>query len=265
MEEKNSPEGLLVEFRLKDGSEYEGEWQDGYRMHGRGKWTFPDGRYYDGEWAQGVRCGYGVYVFPGGEKYEGEWKDDIRHGMGKYTFASGQIWEGEWVDDKFVGQGTEEQPIIRPPTMEDYKARAEAGDAHAAYAVAALSMREKEFDAVFKYANLSVDLSDGKNHEALNILGLCYRFGEGCEKDLKKSFEYYKLASELGNDEAQFSLGLFYLEGDVAEKDIDKAIYWFEKSAAAGNETVQHYLPYAKAAKEGIENGSIDEIRVVRP
>ena len=137
---------LLVEFTLKDGSVYAGEWQDGYRMHGWGKWTFSDGRYYDGEWVKGARCGYGVFVFPDGEKYEGEWKDNVRHGKGKYTFVSGEIWEGDWVEDKFVGQVAEGKQVKQRSKrlkLKDYKARADAGDHDAAYAVAALSIRKK--------------------------------------------------------------------------------------------------------------------------
>ena len=95
---------LKLEFTLKDGSIYQGGWQDGYRMQGHGKWTYPDGTYYDGEWVKGVRCGYGVFMYPDGENYEGEWKDNVRHGYGKYTYVSGKVWEGEWVDDKFTGR-----------------------------------------------------------------------------------------------------------------------------------------------------------------
>jgi len=107
-DESGKHEGLLtgaaiVEFTHKDGWSYKGDWQDGYKMQGHGRFTEPTGNYYDGEWVKGVRCGHGVYMYTDGENYEGQWKDNIRHGYGKYTFVSGQVWEGEWVDDKFIG------------------------------------------------------------------------------------------------------------------------------------------------------------------
>lgn len=127
---------------------------------------------------------------------------------------------------------------------------ANAGDEQSAYAVAALSLMINDDETAFKYANQSVILSEGKNHEALNILGDCYKFGFACEKDLKKSFEIYQQASELGNDETQFKLGVLYVNGDVVEKDLEKAIYWLSKSAAAGNDMGQYYLERVKMAKE---------------
>ena len=95
-------EDLFLELTLKDGSIYKGDWQDGYKMHGKGRWTFPDGRYYDGEWVKGVRCGYGIFVWPDGENYEGEWRDNVRHGRGKHTSASGRVWDGMWADDEWI-------------------------------------------------------------------------------------------------------------------------------------------------------------------
>ena len=93
---------LIVEFTHKDGWTYKGDWQDGYKMQGQGRFTEPTGNYYDGEWVKGVRCGYGVYMYPDGENYVGQWKDNCRHGYGKYTFVSGKVWEGEWIEDEFI-------------------------------------------------------------------------------------------------------------------------------------------------------------------
>ena len=108
-DESEKYEGLLtgtvmVELAHKDGWTYKGDWQDGYKMHGHGKFTEPNGNYYDGGWVKGVRCGYGVYMYPDGENYEGQWKDNIRHGYGKYTFVSSKAWEGKWIDDEFAGE-----------------------------------------------------------------------------------------------------------------------------------------------------------------
>ena len=138
----------------------------------------------------------------------------------------------------------------RRALLENKKIEADAGDAQAAYAVAALSNMDRDFETAFEYANLSVSLSNGKNHEALNILGDCYKHGFGCEKDAQKAFDSFSQSSELGNDEAQWKLGVMYIDGQVVDKDIDKAIYWLEKSTAAGNDMGQHYFGYAKMANE---------------
>ena len=138
----------------------------------------------------------------------------------------------------------------RKALLENEKLKAIAGDAQAAYAVAALSNMDRDFDTAFEYAKLSVYLSNGKNHEALNILGDCYKHGLGCEKDVKKAFESFNQSAELGNDEAQWKLGVMYIDGRVVEKDLVKAIFWLTKSAEVGNDMGQHYLGAAQAAKE---------------
>jgi hypothetical protein len=55
--------------------------------------------------------------------------------------------------------------------LESNKTKADTGDEQAAYGVAALSLMFKDYDTAFKYANQSVLLSGGQNHESLNILG----------------------------------------------------------------------------------------------
>jgi len=134
--------------------------------------------------------------------------------------------------------------------LENEKIKADAGDANAACGVAAIVGFLKDYDTMYEYANKSIDLSNGQNHEALDILGNCYKGGYGCEKDEKKAFELYLKASELGNDEAQWKLGVYYIRNDVVESDLDKAIYWLSKSAEEGNNMGHHYLNGAKMAKD---------------
>lgn len=40
------------------------------------------------------------------------------------------------------------------------------------------------------------------DEKAQYCLALCYETGDGCEKDEKQAFEWYKKASELGNEDA---------------------------------------------------------------
>ena len=48
------------------------------------------------------------------------------------------------------------------------------------------------------------------NHIALTALGGCYEIGRGVEKNMDKSFEYYKQASEAGNLAATMAMGRVY-------------------------------------------------------
>jgi len=147
----------------------------------------------------------------------------------------------------------------RRAKIEEFKILADKGDARAASMVAGLSMRDLDGTS-FKYANTANELSGGTDHEALNILGCCYEYGVGCEKDLKRSFDFYLKASELGNDESQYKLGSTYLIGDVVPKDIDKAIEWLSRSAATGNKMGEEYLAYTKMVKDGL----VSEFTIVR-
>jgi|GEM_PF-4638983 len=147
----------------------------------------------------------------------------------------------------------------RMAKIEEFRVLADKGDAYAARMVAGLSLLD-DYETVLRYANMAVELSGGTEHEALNILGCCYEYGSGCEKDLKKAFDYYLKASELGNDESQFKLGSMYLIGDVVPKDPDKAEEWLSKSAAAGNKMGEEYLAYVKMAKEG----SVSHLNMMR-
>ncbi|CAC9573379.1 hypothetical protein [uncultured Gammaproteobacteria bacterium] len=48
------------------------------------------------------------------------------------------------------------------------------------------------------------------NHIALTALGGCYEIGRGVEKNMDKSFEYYKQASEAGNLAATMAMSRVY-------------------------------------------------------
>jgi hypothetical protein len=65
----------------KDGSVFEGDYEDNLPVYGRYKW--PDGDEYIGQWKNGTFDGKGTKSKPDGTKYEGEWKDGKPHGQGK--------------------------------------------------------------------------------------------------------------------------------------------------------------------------------------
>lgn len=70
-----------------------------------------------------------------------------------------------------------------------------------------------------------------------------YQNGLGIEKDLKEAFKLYQLASDEGNSSnAQYNLGLMYLKGDGIEKNIDKTIEYWTKSSEQGFEVAKNSL-----------------------
>ncbi len=91
-------------YTLGSGSEYVGEFKDGY-IHGKGTWTYKSGSKYVGELKKDKKHGKGTYTWADGSKYEGDWVDDKQNGKGTYTLLDGDKYEGEWENDERHGKG----------------------------------------------------------------------------------------------------------------------------------------------------------------
>ncbi|EXX50613.1 Skt5p [Rhizophagus irregularis DAOM 197198w] len=63
---------------------------------------------------------------------------------------------------------------------------------------------------------------------------------------MKKAFELYQKAADLGHESAQYNLAMMYEYGKGIVKNIDKAIYWYEKSAEQGDQDAQYKLKKLK-------------------
>lgn len=87
-----------------DGSEYQGEWQDGKR-HGVGTYISPTGTRYEGEWENDGASGHGVCVYADERRYEGEFKEGLRHGKGILISPEGDRYKGEFENDLAHGEG----------------------------------------------------------------------------------------------------------------------------------------------------------------
>jgi hypothetical protein len=110
---------------MKDGSGYEGNWQND-KMHGEGTLYYPQGRKaYEGNFAEDRFQGFGhlfsaqVKQFGGPwnykdlahidgywTKYEGDFKADKKHGYGILYLINGEKWAGEFKEDVPDGFGT---------------------------------------------------------------------------------------------------------------------------------------------------------------
>ena len=87
-----------------DGSEYQGEWQDGKR-HGTGTYISPTGTRYEGEWENDEASGHGVCHYADGMKYDGQFENGERHGKGVLISPEGDRYEGQFKYDFLNGEG----------------------------------------------------------------------------------------------------------------------------------------------------------------
>ncbi|EEH55848.1 uncharacterized protein MICPUCDRAFT_10629, partial [Micromonas pusilla CCMP1545] len=69
----------------------------------------------------------------------------------------------------------------------------------------------------------------------MHMIGLCYRYGNGVEKDMRKAFEWLEKASELGHVGATHDLAVYYENGTGVDKDEAKAIELHVNAAGLGN------------------------------
>ena len=83
-------------------------------------------------------------------------------------------------------------------------------------------------------------------------VGLCYSSGNGVERNLRKSIEWYSLAASQGHADAQYNLGLMYLEGDGIPKNSHKAIEWFNRAAKHSHVNAEINLGAIFAKGDGV-------------
>jgi TPR repeat protein len=67
--------------------------------------------------------------------------------------------------------------------------------------------------------------------DAKAMLGFCYYFGRGIEKNENIAVELLQIAAEQDHKDAQILLGIFYSSGNVLNRDTNKAFKWFQNAA----------------------------------
>lgn len=78
---------------------------------------------------------------------------------------------------------------------------------------------------------VTIDPTSTTKADDANTIANMYRMGMGVPKDMKKAFELYQVAAELGNTDAQVDLGDMYYYGKETTQSYEKANYWYEKAA----------------------------------
>ena len=164
-----------------DGFIMEGEFLKS-NLHGKGKFFDPGtGDTYEGDFNEGDIHGTGIYKWKNGDVFEGEWRNNKRHGKGKYTTAKGKIEEGIYKDGKYLGSFDEES-LTTAAQQGDAQAQCDLGIAYYEGIFMELDYA-KSVDLFIKSAKQGLP-------KAMEMLGKCYKYGHGVEKDDVKSWEW---------------------------------------------------------------------------
>lgn len=101
----------------------------------------------------------------------------------------------------------------------------------------------------------------------IKTLASCYLSGEGVEANVKKAFELYKKAAELGDSSAIYVVGNFYDLGTVEEfiKDDVQAVHWYKKAVEKEYPLAMFRLAtmYAKG-RGGLEKNHKEAVHLYR-
>ena len=73
------------------------------------------------------------------------------------------------------------------------------------------------------------------NAEAQYSLGVCYRCGDGVEKNVEEAVKWYRKSAEQGYARAQHNLGICYYNGDGVIQNNVKALAWASAAYANGD------------------------------
>lgn len=92
-------------FKMRDGSYYEGEFNEG-EINGTGtRYWSHNQNVYEGQFDQGEMNGMGVMKFGNGDQYEGQWADNKMQGEGTFKYANGDVYKGTFYKHKRHGEG----------------------------------------------------------------------------------------------------------------------------------------------------------------
>ena len=124
---------------------------------------------------------------------------------------------------------------------------AEKSDASLPGGLSALEELGDEFHNETKFAEAVYWYRKGDDRGdagCMHMIGLCYRYGNGVEKDMRKAFEWLEKASELGHVGATHDLADYYRSGIGVEKDVPKAVELYVKAAGLGDSYAARELGY---------------------
>lgn len=139
---------------------------------------------------------------------------------------------------------------------------AEYGNAHAAYQLAKLYIRQElkklqqhpevtpDYEKIRKAAALLTKAASQGNAFADYALGKLYSDGVLTVREMNKTFFHLHKAADAGNVYAQYRLGKWYLTEEY--KDISKAVFYLTKAAEQNSDMAAYQLGKLYLSGEGI-------------
>ena len=100
------------------------------------------------------------------------------------------------------------------------------------------------------------EINNGKDSEALLLLGNLYNGNSKYKVDYKKAVTFYGKAAELGNPEAAYNLGVLYFQGRGVPQNYQKAFAWYSKSSKRGFAPAQNNLGFLYQKGMGTEQSN---------
>jgi len=110
-------------------------------------------------------------------------------------------------------------------------------------------------------ASLRAAAEAGQSEAQFN-LGLCYKRGEGVERDAAAAVHWFSRAAREGHEPlAQTNLGVSYYFGEGVEQNATEAVGWFGLAAEQGEPNAMHNLGMCYAQGVGVPRA--DKLRAL--
>jgi TPR repeat protein len=144
-------------------------------------------------------------------------------------------------------------------SFEEYKAKAERGDAEAQGIIGSnysfgIGVTKDLVEAAKWYRKAA----DQGNVYAQNNLGMAYKSGEGVAKDFEQAISWLRKAAEQGLVYSQLSMGRAYSLGEGVEKDQAESVKWYRKAAMQGHAGAQHHMGACYALGQGVAKDEVE-------
>ena len=141
----------------------------------------------------------------------------------------------------------------RNTTVAETRARAEQGDAEAAYMLGRMYAKGEGVPQDYAQAVVWFRKAAGQgNAKGQNALGAMYESGLGVPQDYAQAVVWIRKAAEQGEAMAQSNLGVMYDTGKGVPQDYAQAAAWYGKAAVQGYAEAQFNLGAMYDAGQGV-------------
>ncbi len=139
-----------------------------------------------------------------------------------------------------------------PRTIEELRAKAEAGDARAQRALGLVLHVGRGAARDFIEAVSWYERSAASDPVAKVMLGICHEFGQGVDEDPKRAAALYRESAEQGNAKGQCYLARCFGHGIGVAQDSVQAVHWLRLAAEQGESWAQVQLAWQLQVGEGV-------------